>query len=100
MKSVLLLSVAVWSLGAQEIPPLPGAPHVLTLARAPDASLWAGTYGDGVFVLRSGAGSWERFRPDTTPRPGVRTPRLADGSAWYGTVGNGWGRRATARPGN
>ena len=97
MKSVLLLAFAVWSLGAQEVPPLPGAPHVLTLARAPDASLWAGTYGDGVFVLRSGAERWERFLPDTTAGSiswgFVHAFAFGpDGGAWYGTVGNGWGR--------
>jgi murein DD-endopeptidase MepM/ murein hydrolase activator NlpD len=92
---------------AQTIPPLPDATgwgvHVLALARAPDASLWVGTYGQGIFVLRTGAGGGERSgwehigsSPDTAAHSiswdfvhafsfGPR------GEIWYGTVGNGWG---------
>jgi hypothetical protein len=50
-------------------------------------------------VLRTGAGSWEQYLPDTTP--GTISWGFvhafgfgADGSTWYGTVGNGWGRSA------
>jgi murein DD-endopeptidase MepM/ murein hydrolase activator NlpD len=96
---VLLLPLCPGALlpQAATIPPLPGAPHILTLARAPDSSIWAGTYGEGVFVLKPGAGSWEHFVPDTSSTSlswgfvhafGF----AADGSVWYGTVGNGWGR--------
>jgi murein DD-endopeptidase MepM/ murein hydrolase activator NlpD len=79
------------------VPPLPGTPHVLALARAPDSSLWVGTYGDGIFVLRPGSSLWEHIRPDTTAtsiswgfvHAFAFTP---DGAIWYGTLGNGWGR--------
>src|SRR5437667_286477 len=86
----------------QSLPPLPDTTgfgvHVLAIARAPDQSVWVGTYGQGIFVLRQGAGSWEQLKhsSDTTARsisfdfvhafgfgPG--------GEIWYGTVGNGWG---------
>src|SRR5438034_340244 len=88
--------------GAQALPPLPDQTgfgvHVLALARAPDDAIWVGSYGDGIFVLRAGAGTWEHLKhsTDTSARsiswdfvhafgfgPG--------GEIWYGTVGNGWG---------
>ena len=89
-------------LTAQSIPPLPDSSgwgvHVLAVARAPDSAIWVGTYGEGIFVLRKGAGSWEPIRssPDTAAHAiswdfvhafgfGPR------GEIWYGTVGNGWG---------
>ncbi len=89
------------SLSAQQ-PPLPDSTgwgvHVLALARAPDSSIWVGTYGRGIFVLRPGANTWEHIAhsDDTTARSiswdfvhafgfGPR------GEIWYGTVGNGWG---------
>ncbi len=87
---------------AQSLPPLPDTSgfgvHVLAIARAPDNAVWVGTYGQGVFVLRAGAGAWEQLKhaADTTARsisfdfvhafgfgPG--------GEIWYGTIGNGWG---------
>src|SRR5438445_3826135 len=87
---------------AQSLPPLPDTTgfgvHVLALARAPDNALWVGTYGQGIFVLRQGAGSWEQMKhsSDTTTRSisfdfvhafgfGPR------GEVWYGSVGHGWG---------
>jgi murein DD-endopeptidase MepM/ murein hydrolase activator NlpD len=89
-------------LGAQALPPLPDSSgwgvHVLALARAPDSSLWAGSYGQGIFVLRQGASSWEHIRVsrDTAAHSisfdfvhaFAFGPR---GQIWYGTVGNGWG---------
>src|SRR5882762_1388472 len=86
----------------QSLPPLPDTTgfgvHVLALARAPDNALWVGTYGQGLFVLRQGAGSWEQVKhsSDTTGR------RISfdfvhalgfwlNGETWYGTVWNGWG---------
>jgi murein DD-endopeptidase MepM/ murein hydrolase activator NlpD len=94
---LLLCGVPSWPLDAQDVPPLPGTPHVLTLARGPDSTVWAGTYGDGIFALRPGAGSWERHQPDTVAGSiswgFVHAFAFgADGSTWYGTVGNGWGR--------
>ena len=89
-------------LPAQQIPQLPDSSgwgvHVLALARGPDSSIWVGTYGQGIFVLQQGAGSWEQIRPsgDTSARSiswgfvhaFAFGPR---GEIWYGTVGNGWG---------
>src|SRR6266550_1204768 len=50
----------------QTLPPLPDTTgfgvHVLALGRAPDDAVWVGTYGQGIFVLRRGAGSWEQFK--------------------------------------
>ncbi len=72
--------------------------HVLAIARAPDSAIWVGTYGQGIFVLRRGAGSWERVRSSNdTAAHSISWdfvhafafgPR---GQVWYGTVGNGWG---------
>jgi murein DD-endopeptidase MepM/ murein hydrolase activator NlpD len=100
----LLLGGAPILASPQSLPPLPdttgfGVP-VLALARAPDNAIWVGTYGQGIFVLRPGAGSWEQLRhaADTAVHsiswdfvhafgfgPG------GGGAIWYGTVGNGWG---------
>ncbi|HEU5261011.1 MAG TPA: peptidoglycan DD-metalloendopeptidase family protein [Gemmatimonadales bacterium] len=88
---------------AQALPPLPDTTgfgvHVLALARAPDGAIWVGTYGQGIFVFRPGAGSWEQLRHsgDTTVRSiswdFVHAFGFGPGGAiWYGTVGNGWGR--------
>jgi murein DD-endopeptidase MepM/ murein hydrolase activator NlpD len=85
---------------AQAFPPLPDTTgwgvHVLAVSRAPDNSVWVGTYGQGILRLRHGATAWESIRHDTT---GTSIswdfvhafgfgPR---GEIWYGTVGNGWG---------
>src|SRR5213592_2954559 len=55
--------------GAQALPPLPDQTgfgvHVLALARAPDDAIWVGSYGDGIFVLRPGAGTWEHLKHST-----------------------------------
>ena len=85
--------------GAPHLPPLPdptgwGVP-VLSIARAPDGGVWVGTYGEGIYVLRPGALTWENIRADTTP--GALSWDLVHAFAfvgrdvWYGTVGNGWG---------
>ena len=95
MLSVLSVLPAL-PLSAQEPPPVPGSPQVLAVARAPDGAVWAGTYGDGIFVLRPGARQWERIVADTTATSIAWDfvhafgfgPR---GEVWYGTVGNGWG---------
>jgi murein DD-endopeptidase MepM/ murein hydrolase activator NlpD len=87
---------------AQATPPLPDSSgwgvHVLAKVQAPDRTVWVGTYGQGIFVLRAGATAWERIRSssDTAARAiswdfvhafgfGLK------GQIWYGTVGNGWG---------
>jgi murein DD-endopeptidase MepM/ murein hydrolase activator NlpD len=95
------------------LPPALPAPggfgmHVLALGVDRDGELWAGTYGHGIFVLRA-----EDERPDTMPPAPRGWSRIqsrsgddtsiswdfinsftfpADGSVWYGTVGNGFGR--------
>ena len=85
-----------------QIPPLPDSSgwgvHVLAIARAPDSAIWVGTYGQGIFVLRKGAGSWEQIRSSSDSAAHAISwdfvhafgfgPR---GQIWYGTVGNGWG---------
>src|SRR5437870_2455643 len=86
----------------QTLPPLPDTTgfgvHVLALGRAPDDAVWVGTYGQGIFVLRRGAGSWEQFKhsDDSTARTisfdFVHAFGFGpNGEIWYGTVGNGWG---------
>jgi murein DD-endopeptidase MepM/ murein hydrolase activator NlpD len=104
---LLLLAAAPGLAGAQSLPPIPDSSgwgvHVLALAQAPDSSIWAGTYGQGIFVLRKGAGSgepstWEHIRhvPDTAAHSiswdFVHAFGFGpSGEIWYGTVGNGWG---------
>jgi murein DD-endopeptidase MepM/ murein hydrolase activator NlpD len=89
------------SLSAQR-PPLPDSTgwgvHVLALARAPDSSLWVGTYGQGIYVLRSGASTWEQIKTsDDTAAHSISWDFVhafafgSRGEVWYGTVGNGWG---------
>jgi len=86
----------------QTIPQLPDSSgwgvHVLTVARAPDEAIWVGTYGQGIFVLRPGAASWQRIHssPDTAAHAISWDFVHAFGfglygEVWYGTVGNGWG---------
>lgn len=96
---MILLALAAL---AQQTPPLPDSAgwgvHVLAEAWAPDSSRWVGTYGQGIFVLRRGATTWERIRVsrDTAAhsisfdfvQAFAFGPR---GQIWYGTVGNGWG---------
>ncbi len=83
------------------VPPLPDTRgwgvHVLALAREPEGAVWAGTFGQGLFVLR-GDTAWEQIMPranDSTSISWAYVNSIAfarDGSAWYGTVGNGFGR--------
>jgi len=87
----------------RHVPPLPdptgwGTP-VLALARGPDGSIWAGTYGEGIYVLRPNADQWENLRAeDDTSRHSISWDFVhafafgpGAGDVWYGTVGNGWG---------
>ncbi|HMA45151.1 MAG TPA: peptidoglycan DD-metalloendopeptidase family protein [Gemmatimonadales bacterium] len=89
-------------LAGQRIAPLPDSSgwgvHVLALARAPDSSIWVGTYGQGIFVLRKDRSGWEQIRSASDTAAHAISwdfvhafgfgPR---GEIWYGTVGNGWG---------
>ena len=108
MKAILLVLTIVVSAcsGRAPLPSVSAPPqlpdsagwgvHVLALARAPDSALWVGTYGEGIFVLRPGASAWERIRSgDSTSISWNFVNSFAfpsDGSVWYGTVGNGFGR--------
>ena len=84
-------------------PPFPALPDstgwgvpVLTVARDPGGTLWVGTYGQGIFRLKTGSRVWERIQHDSTDtsiswdfvHAFAFGPR---GEIWYGTVGNGWG---------
>jgi murein DD-endopeptidase MepM/ murein hydrolase activator NlpD len=107
MKSVIGygLSVIGVMLGAPlaaQIPPLPDSSgwgvHVLALARGPDSSIWVGTYGEGIFVLRPGSASWDQIRhSDDSTAHSISWDFVhafafgSQGEVWYGTVGNGWG---------
>ncbi|HSJ06759.1 MAG TPA: M23 family metallopeptidase [Longimicrobiales bacterium] len=81
-------------------PPLPDTAgwgvHVLALERGPDGSLWVGTYGEGIFVLRRRSQEWERIAPgggDSIAWGYVNSIAFGrDSTVWYGTVGNGFGR--------
>jgi murein DD-endopeptidase MepM/ murein hydrolase activator NlpD len=71
--------------------------HVLAVGVAPDGAVWVGTYGQGMFVSRSGRGDdWEQIvasREDSTSISWnfVNSFAFAGDEIWYGTVGNGWG---------
>jgi len=98
-----LISLSTPSLSSpQALPPLPDATgfgvHVLALARAPDSAIWVGSYGDGIFVLRPGAGTWEHLKHSTDSAARSISWDFVhafafgpSGEIWYGTVGNGWG---------
>jgi len=99
---VMALLLCGAPVAAQQIPPLPDSSgwgvHVLTIARAPDDAIWVGTYGQGIFVLRPGATSWQHIHssPDTAAHAISWDFVHAFGfglygEIWYGTVGNGWG---------
>ena len=100
--ATLILLAAPRLSGAQSLPPLPDTGgfgvHVLALARAPDGAVWVGTYGQGIYVLRPAAGTWEHIgkSADTTAHSiswdFVHAFGFGPlGAIWYGTVGNGWG---------
>ena len=106
-----LLLAAVTSAAAQTRPgaaAMPAAPrlpllpdtsgwgvHVLALARGPDGALWAGTYDEGIFVLRPGARAWENLRSSresgTISSDFVHAFAFHERDIWYGTIGDGWG---------
>src|SRR5256886_8010097 len=98
----LLLVARAGAATAQALPPLPDTSgfgvHVLALARAPDGAVWVGTYGQGIYVLRPAAGTWEHIgkSADTTAHSiswdFVHAFGFVPlGAVWDGTVGNGWG---------
>ena len=101
----LLLTTLILAPGAlaQRVPHLPPLPDssgwgvpILALGRAPDGTIWAGTYGEGIYVLKPGAPAWDNLRADSAGRgisfDYVHAFAFSDrGAVWYGTVGNGWG---------
>src|SRR3989440_246936 len=100
--ALLIVLTAPRLSSAQSLPPLPDTGgfgvHVLALARAPDGAVWVGTYGQGIYVLRPAAGTWEHIgkSADTTAHSiswdFVHAFGFGPlGAIWYGTVGNGWG---------
>ena len=101
----LMLMAAPPPTSPQALPPLPDATgfgvHVLALARAPDSAIWVGSYGDGIFVLRPGAGTWEHLKHSTDSAARSISWDFVhafafgpSGEIWYGTVGSGWGLSA------
>jgi hypothetical protein len=72
--------------------------QVLALARSPDRGLWAGTAGQGIFVLRPDTAVWQPItaRADDSTSIAwnyVNSIAFVDSTeVWYGTVGNGFGR--------
>ena len=100
--ATLLLVCASSLSSAQSLPPLPDTTgfgvHVLAIARAPDKTIWVGSYGQGIFVLRPGASSWEQLRHASDSAVHSISWDFVHafgfgpaGEIWYGTVGNGWG---------
>jgi murein DD-endopeptidase MepM/ murein hydrolase activator NlpD len=92
----LLLTTLALAPGAlaQQLPPLPDSTgwgvHILALGRGPDGAVWAGTYGDGIFVLRPGANAWDHVRADDAPVQAFAFGPRGD-DVWFGTAGHGWG---------
>jgi murein DD-endopeptidase MepM/ murein hydrolase activator NlpD len=70
--------------------------HVLALERGGDGSLWVGTHGEGIYVLRGRSREWERIVPGGEGSIAwgyVNSIAFGrDSTVWYGTVGNGFGR--------
>src|SRR5256885_16829698 len=95
-------------LAAQSLPTLPDTTgfgvHVLAVARAPDNAIWVGSYGQGIFVLRSGASGWEPIRhANDSAAHSISWGFVhafgfgSNGAVWCGPVGNGWGLAPVGR---
>ncbi|HEX6694669.1 MAG TPA: peptidoglycan DD-metalloendopeptidase family protein [Longimicrobiales bacterium] len=72
--------------------------HVLALERSPGGDLWAGTYANGMFVLRTADSvpRWVQMMPgdDSTSIATKFVNSIAaasDSVIWYGAVGDGFG---------
>ena len=94
----VLLVVAPRLAPAQALPRLPTPVPVHALATAPDRTVWAGTYGEGIYVLRPGASAWEHVAHSSDSAAHSISWDFVHafgfgrgGEVWYGTVGNGWG---------
>lgn len=68
--------------------------HVLALARGYDGALWAGTFGDGIYVLHPDSARWHNIRAGDSSIAwdfvNSVVPQDAE-TIWYGTIGNGFG---------
>ncbi len=78
------------------LPPLPDetrwGTHVLALARAPDGTVWVGTYGQGIFVLQPDAREWTQIRAaEGLAWDFVHAFAFSGRDVWYGTIGGGYG---------
>ncbi|MGH7504917.1 MAG: hypothetical protein ACRELX_04680, partial [Longimicrobiales bacterium] len=68
--------------------------HVLGIARGYDGALWAGTFGDGIYVLRPDSGVWENIRAGEGSIAWDFVNSVVpqdENTIWYGTIGNGFG---------
>jgi len=71
--------------------------HVLALGRGPGNTLWAGTYGHGIYVMPPDSGRWERIATRSNDTTAIGSNYInsfaltRDTSMWYGTVGGGFG---------
>jgi murein DD-endopeptidase MepM/ murein hydrolase activator NlpD len=84
-----------------EVPPFPDTSllgtAVLVAARAPDTSVWVGTYGHGLYVSRRGSRTWQQFTDSANDSTAiawnvVNAVGFTRHAVWYGTVGGGFGR--------
>jgi hypothetical protein len=72
--------------------------HVLAVARRPAGVTWVGTYGNGIYLMRTGAKDWEHIAAKQGDSTAIAWNFVnafafpADSSVWYGSVGNGFGR--------
>ncbi len=78
------------------LPPLPDetswGTHVLALARAPDGTVWVGTYGHGIFMLPPDAREWTQIRAaNGLAWDFVHAFAFSGRDVWYGTIGGGFG---------
>lgn len=68
--------------------------HVLGLARGADGTLWAGTFGRGIYALDRDSTTWRNIRAGegsiAWDYVNSVIPQDAE-TIWYGTIGNGFG---------
>ncbi len=68
--------------------------HVLGIVRGPDGALWAGTFGEGIYVLRPDSGTWQNIRAGEGSIAWNFVNSIVpqdEETIWYGTIGNGFG---------
>ncbi len=68
--------------------------HVLGLARGADGTLWAGTFGSGIWMQHRDSSTWRNIRAGegsiAWDYVNSVIPQDAE-TIWYGTIGNGFG---------